>query len=273
MSGGGALGLGKQKTDSQSTSDSFGISNSMSQDVSASSGSTTQGIAFEDLFKQLYSGAGAAAGAAAASAPEIASAAKQLFTGGSNFLQGLGLDSGTGYLEDRLSSDNPVLEQQIAGLREDTGRLFTEQFNPAITSEAVAGGNLGGGRQGVAQGAAMDTLARQFTQGAVALRANDISQRDSVAAQVASGSLAAAGTGLGALPGLMDVLTSSNETGLAPYSALASIMGGPTVLSQSTSQSAAQAFSKAFGQQGSTTQSTSRGRGWNFSASGYGGVG
>lgn len=281
MSGGGSLGLGKQKTDSQSQSSSYGVSNSMSQDNSASFGSSVGGsgqtIAFEDLYKQLYGGANAAAGAAAAGAPEIADAARQLFTGGTNFLQGLGADKGTEYLDSRLTGNNPALQEQIDLLRQDTGQFFNENINPAITSRAVAGGTLGGGRQGVAQGIAADAAGRSFASGAATLRANDLNARDAAAMAVSSNSVAAANTGLGALPGLLDVATRGVEAPLTSYSALASIMGGPTTLTSSfsdaTQQSIANAFSRASGLQTADSESTSRGRGWNFSASGYGGVG
>lgn len=277
MSGGGSLGLGKQKQDAQSTSEGF--SNSMSQDTSTSYGSSVggsnQNIAFEDLYRQLYGGANSAAGAAAANAPELANAARGLFTGGTDFLSGLGHDQGTEYLQSRLSGDNPQLQQQADLLREDTGRLFTDNINPAITSRAVAGGTLGGGRQGVAQGIAADALGRSYAAGDVALRSNDIAARDAAAMAVSSNSIASANTGLGALPGLLDVAARGAEAPLASYSSLAAIMGGPTTLTNSfssaTQQSIANAFSRASGQQ--TSESTSRGRGWNFSGSGYGGVG
>lgn len=277
MSGGGSLGLGKQKTDASSSS--FGQSSSMSQDTSTSFGSSmggsSQQIAFEDLYKQLYGGASSAAGAAAANAPELADAARQLFTGGTNFLQGLNTDPGTQYLTDRLSGDNPQLQQQADLLREDTGRLFTDNINPAITSRAVAGGTLGGGRQGVAQGIAADALGRSFTAGDVALRSHDLDARDAAAMAISSNSVAAANTGLGALPGLLDVATRGAESPLLASSSLAAIMGGPSTLttsfSNATQQSIANAFSRASGTQ--TSDSVSRGRGWNFSASGYGGVG
>ena len=77
-----------------------------------------------------------AAGRAVAGAGELGSAARQLFTGGSQFLSSLGTDAGSDYLRSRLDSNNPVLEEQISALREDTGRLFSEELNPAITSRA-----------------------------------------------------------------------------------------------------------------------------------------
>ena len=261
MSGGGALGLGKSKSDSSS----YGYSTSESGQTSRST--STQDIAFEDLFSKLYGGATGAASGAIAQAPELAKAAKQLFTGGTQFLQGLGQDAGTNYLTSRISGENPLLEEQISQLQEDTGRLFTENLNPAITSRAVAGGTLGGGRQGVAQGLAAEAAAREFTRGATALRSADMQMRDQAAAQVAGNSLQAASTGLGALPTLLDTAERGQNAELGVYSSLSSILGGPTVLTQS--QSVADAFSKSFGEESGTSKS----RAWNFAMSGYGGVG
>jgi hypothetical protein len=289
MSGGGAFGLGKSK--SQQTSEStattessaYGYSGSVSgdQSQSVSGSSTTQNIAFEDLYKQLFAGSTDAAARGVANGDELGSAARDLFTGGTSFLDSIGNDAGTDYLRNRLSSDNPELQHQVDLLREDTGRLFSENLNPAITSQAVAGGNLGGGRQGVAQGIAAEAAARSFEQGATQLRANDLGLRDAAAMSVASNSLQAAGTGLGALPSLMDVLEKSAAPELGIYSQLSSILGGPTVLSQSQSQSqsVADAFSRSFGEQTSNSRgvSTSTGQGTsssrNFNMSGYGGIG
>lgn len=292
MSGGGSLGLGKQKSDSssQQTSDSFGFSNSVSGDNSSSSSSSigggqstsSQSVFASDIFAQLFGNASTAAQSAVASAPELAATAKQLFTGGSQFLEGLGKDAGTQYMESRLSGDNPVLNEQISGLQTDIGKLFSEQLMPGIKSTAAAGGTLGGGRQGVAEGLATQAAANEFTKGVTALRANDINQRDQIAAGIATNSLQSAATGLSALPTLLDISERGANQELGVYSTLSSILGGPTTLSssqstdfsQSTAQSVAEAFSKSFSQQTATSQSTStsRGRGWNFDMSGYGGV-
>jgi hypothetical protein len=297
MSGGGALGLGKSKSQQQSQgytdSSSYGESASVSGDVSASSSSgygvgsssSSQSIAFEDLYRQLFGGATGAAMGGVANGPELGATARQLFTGGSQFLEGLGGDAGQQYLESRLSSDNPVLQDQIDQLREDTGQLFTDKLNPAITADAVAGGTLGGGRQGVAQGMAMDSLSRSFTQGVTQLRSNDIAMRDAAAMNVAQNSLTAASTGLGALPSMLDLATDAASPELGIYAKLSSILGGPTVLGESsssnfntnTAESASQAFSRSFGTQSSrsygTNSSSGKASGWNFNMSGYGGVG
>lgn len=297
MSGGGALGLGKSKSQQQSQGytegSSYGESASVSGDVSSStssgygvgSSSSSQSIAFEDLYRQLFGGASSAAMSGVANGNELGTQARQLFTGGSQFLEGLVGDAGSQYLTDRLSADNPVLQDQIDQLRGDTEKLFSDQVNPAITSRAIAGGTLGGGRQGVAQGMAIDALSENFVKGATALRSNDIAMRDAAAMQVAQNSLTAASTGLGALPSMLDLATDAASPELGIYAKLSSILGGPTVLGESsssnfntnTAESASQAFSRSFGTQRSsnygTSSSSGKASGWNFNMSGYGGVG
>jgi hypothetical protein len=292
MSGGASLGMGRSKSASYNESDSqsYGYSGSNSSDISRSiqeavSGGqsrSTQGVFAGDMFQQLYGGAAGAAGRASIQAPELAMAAQQLFTGGSSFLSGLGGDAGSTYLENRVTGESPVLQEQIDALREDTGRLFTEEFNPAITSRAVAGGTLGGGRQGVAQGIAMDSLTREFARGATALRANDVNARDAAAQSIASNSLAAANTGLGALPGLLDLKERGVNSELGIFASLSNILGGPTVLgesqssdfSRSTAQSIAEAFSRSFGEQSSRSRSEGWGRAsaWDFNTAVGGGL-
>lgn len=271
-----SLSMGQSKNRANSSGYNQSWNQQESQDFSqataqSTSGSTSgQRIAFEDVFAGLFGGASAAAKSALMGAPELATAAKQLFTGGSQFLQGLGGGAGTDYMEERLGGENPVLEEQIAALRDDAGRLFTEELNPAITSRAVAGGTLGGGRQGVAQGLAMEATQREFLRGATELRARDVEQRDAIAAQVAGNSLTAANTGLGALPGLLDLLERGNNSELGVFGALSSILGGPTTLSesssfgQSTSDSIAQAFAKAYGGSYGQNNSSARGSSWDF---------
>lgn len=282
-----SLGVNRSSSrqSSSSSSQSSGSSQSMSQDLSQSmsdsmsggTSSTTQDIAFRELFAQLYGGASGAAGTALARAPELMETARSLFTGGTEFMDTLTNNPAMDYFGERLSGENPHLQEQIDALQEDTGRLFREELNPAIVSEAVAGGSLGGGRHGVAQGLAMESAAREFTRGATALRSADMTARDSAAATALQGSLSAANTGLGSLPMLMDLATNTTAPELGIYSNLASILGGPTVLSQSesedfstsTARSLSEAFARAFSSQQSTSKGESSGRssGWGFSAS------
>lgn len=251
----GSLGGGRSKSYQQQQSTSYGYSGSQQASTS------TQDVFQGDIFAQLYGNASNAAGGAAANAGQLRTAAQQLFTGGNQFLEQLGGDAGSAYLEDRLSANNPVLEDQIAQLQADTGRLFREELNPAITSRAVAGGTFGGGRQGVAQGLAAESAARVFTQGATALRAGDIASRDAVAQSIATNSLNAASTGLGALPSLLEVLERGNNAELGTYGQLSQILGGPTTLTT------AQSLARAFGEQSSQSSGYGRSNAWNFDTS------
>lgn len=247
----GSLGGGRSK--SSQSSESYGYSGSTQMS------SSTQDIFQRDIYGQLYGNASNAAGGAAANAGELRTAAQQLFTGGNQFLEQLGGDAGSAYLENRLSGANPVLNEQIANLQTDVGRLFREELNPAITSRAVAGGTFGGGRQGVAQGLAAESAANVFAKGATALRAGDIASRDAVAQSVATNSLNAASTGLGALPSLLEVLERGNNAELGVYSGLSQILGGPTTLTT------AESIARSFGEQTSSSRGSSRA--WNFDTS------
>lgn len=289
MSGSLGFDYSSSRAKQQSTSDSssYGYSGAVSGDQSVSgsesigggSSTTTQGVFGADLFQQLYGRAATAAGGVALQAPELSDAAKQLFTGGSAFLQTLGGNAGSNYLEGRVAGENPAVEQVIASMRRDAGTLFSEELNPAITSRAVAGGTLGGGRQGVAQGIAQGKVVDSLIRASADVRMQDVAARDTAAMQLANNSVAAASTGLNALPGMLDIMERGHNAELAPYSSLAGILGGPTVLSQSeasdfsraTSQSIAEAFSRSFGEQAarSTSQSTgsSRSKGWGFDSS------
>lgn len=235
-----SLNLGKSKSTQQQSS------TSTSGSTSYSASETGQAIAFEDYFRNLYAGASGAAGTAVAGADELSGAARQLFTGGMGFLEGLGGDAGTAYLEERLTGPDDVLTQQLDTLQSRVGRLYTDEFNPATVSAAVAGGTLGGGRQGVAEALDKERAASVFTEGATQLLSANQAQKDAAATTIASNSLQSAATGLGALPGLFDVASSGANAELDIYKTLSSIMGGPTTLTTSSSSSIAKAFSDAF---------------------------
>jgi len=264
FSGGGLFSFGGSKASSKSESSSldtsYGYQGDTSQSLSTgtsqsvSGGTSTQDLAFRDIFGQLYGNASNAAGRMAAAAPGLSSQAQMLFSGGANFLEGLqGPTPESTYLEGRLGA-NPLLEQNISGLGEDIGRFFSEQINPAIRGDAVAAGALGGSRQGVAQGLAADAAARQFATGAAQLRTADQAQRDAAAAQLGQNRVASATAGLAGLSPTLQAAQAGFGAELAPYQALAGILGGPTTLTQSqqfaqaSSEDVARAISQAFGE-------------------------
>lgn len=240
------FGGSSSRSNSQSSSLGFGYGYSGNESLSdsLSRSSSGQTIAFEDLFRELYSGATGAAAKVSTLAPGLTDQANRLFSGGVDFLSQL------------QRTDDGVLNGQIDALGSDLGRFFREELNPAITSRGVATGTLGGGRQGVAQGIAARGLAEEFAQGSASLRAADRQGRD-----------AAAATGLGALPGLFGLAQAGAGSELMPYQALAAILGGPTTLTSSSSDSIAQAISRAFGEDFSydSSQSSSSSRSKAFS--------
>lgn len=282
-----SLGFGssKSRTDSTSRSVSQSIQGSQGTASSISGGASTaassQEVFMADLFSQLYGGAAGAAGGI--STAGITDAANQLFNQGSGFLtslmgQAAGTDTAGQYMTDRVTGDDGVLNEQIAALEADIGRLFSEQLMPGITSQAVGGGQLGGGRQGVAEGMAMREAASQFTQGATQLRAADQAARDATAANLAQIQGQAAVSGIAALPGLFGLQEAGAMATMSPYMSLAQIMGSPTTLSDSLAQSwqfgQGSSQQSSFGEAASfsTAQSKSRSNALNMSV-GFGGGG
>lgn len=263
------IGANKATSKSQSTSSSLGLgygysgSDSASSSRGVSGGQSTQSVAFADMFASMFGNAGGAAARAAGAAPSLTGTANTLFNSGGQFLEQLGGGAGADYLERRLGADNPVLDEQIGALGSDVGRFLREQVNPGITDAGVATGTLGGGRQGVAQGLASRAATEEFARGATALRAGDVAARDAAAGSLMSNRTNAAGAGLGALPGLFGLAQGGNMAELSPYLALAQIMGGPTVLGQSSqfssdvSDSLSRAYGEDFSYDSSQSQSTS----------------
>ena len=252
------FGFGGSTSSSQSNSSSLERSASRSGSGGFSQSEADQRVAFEDVFARLFSGA---EGAAAGLDPSLLTdAANTLFSGGVGFLDQIGGDAGSRYLEGRLSSDNQVLQDQIDLLGEDLGRFFEEDLNPAITSQAIAGGQLGGGRQGVAQGRALSEVAGQFTRGATALRAGDIASRDAAAGTLSGNAISGAQAALAGIPSLAGAADLGFSAALAPSERLAASLGGPTVLGSSSSLSAdwARAFSDSFAQSRASSTSSSR---------------
>ena len=122
-----------------------------------------------------------------------------------------------------LTDPQAQIDAQSASLQSGLGQLFREQINPAIESNAISAGGLGGGRQGVAQGVATGQLANAFTQGYgdIVSRANQQS--------LTAGAM---------LPGMGQAMT---DNALAPQmgqfeplAMLAQILGSPTVLTKSS---------------------------------------
>jgi hypothetical protein len=261
----GLFGIGgstsKQRSESSSSSfdnlDAFGFN--FARDTSSSRGgsSSSQSIAFQDVFSKLFGGAsGAAAGVDTSS---ISNAASLLFGKGGDFLEELGGGGvGARFLEDRLAGSDELADQEIAGLESDIGRFLSETANPAITAGGVSAGTFGGTRGEVQRGIATRGATEAFTRGATDIRARHRGETDALATALAGDETARNVSGLESLPGLFGLAEGGELAGLSPFAALSQIIGGPTVLTESESSQLAEALATQFGLDRTTGRAASR---------------
>lgn len=92
-------------------------------------------------------------------------------------LQGFAGTSGQGF--DQIASgsrigNNPFLEQQLAGMRTNVNQNLMQNQLPAIQNNAIAGGGLGGSRQGIAQGLAIQGANRDILQAETTARSGQV---------------------------------------------------------------------------------------------------
>ena len=265
---------------SQSTSLDFGadysssFSDSLARSLSESQDSSfaTQNVWNADVLQQLYGGALDAAGKT--NTGLFQGQAAQLYGAGAGFLDQLGVGGGEDYLESRLT-DTSARDEQLASLRTGLGDLFREQLNPAITGRAVATGKLGGGQQGVQQGIAANSIARNYASGAADIMGRDQLARDAAAGQLGTMQTQRAAVGLSGVSSVLDTAVAGLGAPLSPYQSLANILGGPSVLTQAGSQGTSQATSEqiaraisesmgfSFGESQSTSSSKSKSASFN----------
>ena len=177
----------------------------------------------------------------------LTAAAESLFDTGSGFLSNLSdISSGTDvagqFLEGRVSGEGGFVDEQIAGLEEDLSTFFGG-LNAQITSEAVGGGALGGGRQGVAQGEALRTVGREFQRGSTAIRVADLDARQRAAGTLQAGQVSAAELGLRGTQSQFNLANATSLAPLSPFLTLSQILGGPTTLTESQSSSKSKSLS------------------------------
>ena len=243
---------------------SFGEQGSSSLSSSTGRSSADQRIAFEELFASLYGDAGAAA--KGVNTGVISGAAKQLFSGGLGFLETLQGNAGTDALEAGLG-DTSSRDAQLELLRTQLGEFFNEELVPGVTDVGVQSGTFGGARDGVLRSQAAKAVAGQFSTGAAGIITADQQRRDAAATQLAQLKQGGAAGGLSALNSLLGLSSAGEFAALSPYEALASIMGGPTVLGSSQSEDIAQAISDSFGVQGSQSYGFDFGKATSSSSS------
>ena len=245
-----AFGFERSRQRSRSESSSFDnldqIGFDLARDESRSESGSTQRIAFQNIFQNLFGGASATA--AGIDTSGLSGAANMLFGAGSGFLADLQDDAGTRFLEGRLAGGDSLASERIDLLQEDIGRFLTETVNPAIASRGVQANTLGGGRGEVARGIAAEGATREFARGALDIRQAEQEALDAIAGQVSGDAIARTGTAVNALPGLFGLAEAGTMASLSPFAALASILGGPTVLTESSSLAEALGLSLGFDQ-------------------------
>jgi hypothetical protein len=270
--------IGGSKQSSQSSSLNIGVQGSQSQAASdafsqaTSGGRSSQTIAFAELFHSLYGNASNAAASAAGNTSLFQGEAAQLFSGGLGFLGQL---QGAGdYLGERLSGPDAAAESQLGALSSRLGDFFNEQLLPGVKGSGINAGTFGGGRSGVNTALAAKEVAGQFSQGAASILSNSQAQRDAAATAATQN----AATGISSSQGLFGLASAGANAALNPYLMLSQVLGGPTTLSsseqfgQSTSQDTMRSFADSFGLSYGTSQSSSKGKAFNFGVGGGGGA-
>lgn len=236
---GGSSSSSKNSSSSQSTqgSASYGTSFGNNSSQSGSFIDPTQGGFLQNLWAQATSAAdpAAAGGAAASSLGQILP----------------GLQAAFGNLGG-MTDPSAMIQQQAGALSEGLGNLFRNEINPTIEGNAIGAGGFGGGRQGVAQGVAAGQLGDSYASGLA-----DITSAANNQALQASTALAGLGNSIFSLG------QQGQTAGLDILGQLSGILGGPTVLQNST------ATGTTGSQQGSVSagQSTSKSKGKSGSSS------
>jgi hypothetical protein len=217
----------------------FGITGTTSESSSSDS------IFESDIFSRLFSDASNVAGNI--DTRGLTEAANGLFNSGSGFLaslqeQSAGTDVSGQFLSDRVSGAGGFVDENISALGEDLGQFFNEQLLPGITSEAVGGGQLGGGRQGVAQGKAIESVGREFRRGSLDIRNQDLRERTDAAKALSAQKLSASQAGLTGVQSQFDLANAATLAPFSPFLTLAQILGGPTTLTERSSSSTSLGF-------------------------------
>lgn len=264
----GGYSTGRSVSGSSSISDALSTSRGVSR--------STQSVYADEFLRLLYGGATGATMRAASLAPQFAESARALFTGGTQFLDQLRGGVGAEYLQSRLGGDG-LAEERIALLSEDVGRFLRTEALPSIQSRAIGAYGLGGARQGLAEGRAIEGATREFQRGATEIRMQEQAARDAIASQLMASEQSGAAAGLAALPSLLGLAEAERSAELAPYQILSQILGAPTTLTESVSEQTAESIARSLSEQfgislqdardwaRSQSTSTSRSSGFSFS--------
>ena len=215
----------EEQSESVSDSRATSFGSSYGSGVSVGGSTSRSNVFGADTFEALFKNASNVAGSIGTGG--LTQQANTLFNTGSDLLGELDALSGGGavgegeeYLAGRLNGANPLVDEAIAGLEGDLTEFFSETVLPGIQGDAVAAGQAGGSRQGVAQGIAAKGLMRSLTSGILGIRSGDLASRDAMATTLAgiqtNRRLSAAGTGIAAAPTLFGLAQGGALAGFSP---------------------------------------------------------
>lgn len=245
------MGFSGGSSSNQSTQNSYGYNQNLAQSMSAQNVWGPQAAALGGLYGQASSLANSQAGQVGPAAQRLSAAGMNATNAGISNLQNLA--GGGGALAAYASPNSALAQQQLADATSNIQQQMSRVTMPGINSQAGAYGGVGGGRQGIAQGVAMGDAAQAVAQAGTGIYANIYNTGASAAEALGNQRLQAAGALPGAAQAGYNLGMSPFSSAWGPFSQLASILGGPTVLGSSLSQALGQ------GENWGTAQSSGKG--------------
>jgi hypothetical protein len=266
-----ALGFGGSSSKSKTQSNSFTNVDSFSNQVGGNFSQSQQGTFIapgqNPYLQSLY---GNASGLAQQVQPQVAQQGAELGAQlggiGQQQLENLGGIAGGSNpfmqaLLARSQGSNPYINQQIASYGNDIARQLQSNILPQIGQGFATANQFGGGRQGLAEGLAIQESMRQFGQGAQNLRSDAYAQGAGAAGTALQAQLGASRGALGALPGQFELGMAGPMAGFLPMQQLGGLLGDPTVLSQGSAIGGGFDLSQAASQTRSESSSKSKSKG------------
>ena len=248
-------------------------STSRSGGRSRSGSRSSQGIAFEEIFANLFGGATSAA--AGINTGNISGAANLLFSAGGGIIDSL-MQGGAGaeFLNEQIKGADGIADAQVDQLGADLSRFLSEDVSGAITSGGVSASTLGGSRGEVQAGIAERGAAEAFVRGSTDIRSRSSDRTTGIAQMLMQSEAERGATSLAALPQLFGLAEAGEMARLSPFAALAQILGPMQTLTTSESFGESDQFSEALaealginlsggrttGRAGSQSESESSGR-------------
>lgn len=248
----GLFNFGGSRSRSQSRSSSFSFDNldafgfdfgfdtsqsrsrSGGRSVDRSGSRSSQSVAFEDVFANLFGDASAAAGGV--NTGNITAAANMLFAGGQDIITQL-QDGGTGaaFLESQISGADQIADAQVDQLGDDLQRFLAEDVRGTLTQAGVSTNTLGGSRGEVQAGIAERGASEAFIRGATDIRDRSRNRTSSLATALMQSESERSSTALAALPQMFGLMESGQMASLSPMMALSQILGPQIALTESES--------------------------------------